>query len=271
MERELPQPDRDRLSVLTALVLVAYILTRVVVLPPATAEVRLLGLLVRVQVNTLSVMLALAGALAAAGADWLIRAHPWHPAGQSTRQHWIVPGLAALGAGAILARIPEGPAWWIGLGLAAVLLLTVLVTEFVLVDADDPRYDGAAIGVTALAYLLLAGSLYAIRASGLRATFAIPLIFLAATSVAWRLLLLDGPRPGTLAYAFVIGLAAAQIAWGLHYWPIAPLRWALMLGLAVYVGTGLIQAHLRGGIDRAARFEFSAVAVLALLGIAILR
>ncbi len=271
MDRELPQPDRDRLSVLTALVLVAYILTRVVVLPALAADVRILGLLIRVQINTLSVMLALAGALAAAGADWLIRAHPWHKPSQSTRQHWIVPGLAALGAGAILARIPEGPAWWIGLGLAVVLLLTVLVTEFVLVNSDDPRYDGAAIGVTALAYLLLAGCLFAIRASGLRATFAIPLIFIAATAVAWRLLLLDGPRPTTFSYALVIGLAAAQIAWGLHYWPIAPLRSALVLGLAVYIGTGLVQAHQRGGIDLPARFEFAAVTILALLGIAVLR
>jgi len=257
--------------VLTALVLVAYILTRVVVLPALTTEIRLLGLAVRVQVNTLSVMLVLAGALAAAGADWLIRAHPWHPAGRSTAKHWIVPGLAALGAGAILARIPQGPAWWVGLMLAAVLLLTVLATEFMLVDFDDPRYDSAAVGLTALAYLLLAGSLYAIRAGGLRATFAIPLVFLAATAVAWRLLLLERPRLESGIYASVIGVAAAQIAWGLHYWPITPLRSALILALAAYIGTGLIQAHLRGGIDRGARIEFSAVSILALLGIGFLR
>ncbi len=157
MEHELPQPDRDRLSVLTALILVAYILTRVVVLPSWAAEVRLLGLLVRVQLNTLSVMLVLAGALAAAGTDWIIRAHPWHPQGETTREHWIVPGLAALGAGAILARIPQGPAWWIGLGLAVVLLLAALVTEFVLVDADDPRYDGAAIGVMSSQHVSASG------------------------------------------------------------------------------------------------------------------
>lgn len=46
MARELPQPDRDRLSALSALVLLTYALLRVVVLPTPAVELRLLGLAV---------------------------------------------------------------------------------------------------------------------------------------------------------------------------------------------------------------------------------
>jgi hypothetical protein len=264
MDRQPPRPDRDRLSTLTALVLLAYSLTRIVILPAWSVEFTALGLILRLEVNALFVMLALAAALTAAGADWLIQAHPWHTSGQPTYPHWIIPGLASLAAWAILSRIPQGPAWWIGLGLAALLLLTVLVTEFVVFDPDDPRYDGAAVGLTALAYLLLVGVLFAIQAAALRATFAVPLVLAASSGVSWRLLRLQAPRSPVLRYALLVGLGIAQMAWGLHYWPVTPLRAALVLGLGAYVATGLALAHLRGSIDRASLLEFGAVAAMAM-------
>lgn len=270
MERRLPQPDQNRLSVITALVLLAYILPRVVVLPTVGLDLNLLGLAVRLELNTLVVMLALAGGLAAAGADWLVRAHPYQPSDRSTRSHWIVPSLATLGAGAVLARIPEGLAWWLGLALSAALLLAVLVTEYVVHDDNDLRYDGAAIGLTALCYLLVAGAFFTIRAVGLRAALAIPLVFLVSAAVAWRLLLLQQPRSPAVVYSLLIGLMVAEVAWGLHYWRLTPIRNALILGLAVYILTGLARSHIRGGIDRAARLEFGAVATLGLLAIALL-
>jgi hypothetical protein len=270
MAQELPQPDRNRLGVVMALVLLTYALLRVVVLPSLTAEVRLLGLIVRVEFNTRFVMLTLAAALTIAGADWLIRAHPWLEPGESTREHWVIPGLAALGVGAILARIPEGPAWWLGLLLAAALLAAVLATEFIVVKDEDPRYDGASVGLTALAYLLLVGSLFAIRATGLRATFAIPLFFLASTAVSWRLLHLQQPHTPMWRYAALIGLIIAQLAWGLHYWPVSPLREALVLGLGVYLGMGLALAHERQEFDRGTTIELSSVGAIALAAILIL-
>ena len=270
MVRELPQPDRDRLSVLTALVLLAYTLLRIVVLPTLTAEFSLLGLLIRLELNTRMVLLSLSAALTVAGADWLIRAHPWYQPNQPTIEHWVVPGLAALGAGAILARIPEGPGWWLGLVLAASLLIAVLATEFIVLDPDDPRYDGASVGLTALSYLLLVGALFATWATGLRATFAIPLVLAACTAVAWRLLRLQQPQSPVLTHAALIGIATSEIAWALHYWPIPPLRVSLLLGLGVYLGAGLALAHLRREMNRATALEFSARAAVARFEILIL-
>lgn len=270
MARELPQPNRDRLSVLTALVLLTYALLRIVVLPTLTVEFGLVGLLLRFELNTRIVLLSLSAALTVAGVDWLIRAHPWYQPNRPTVEHWMVPGLAALGAGTILARIPEGPAWWLGLVLAASLLVAVLATEFIVLDPDDPRYDVASVGLTALSYLLLVGALFAIRSTGLRATFAVPLVLAACAAVAWRLLRLQQPESPALLHAGLIGIVASQVAWALHYWPIPPLRASLILGLGVYLGTGLALAHLRREMDRASALEFSTVGAVALLGILIL-
>jgi len=268
--RQPPQPDRNRLSVLSALVLLSYTLLRIVELPALRAEFSVLGLLLRFEVNTRNVMLTLAAALMGAGADWLIRAHPWREPGRTTREHWVMPGLAALGVGAILARLPMGPTWWAGLGLSAVLLIAILATEFIVSEADDPRHDGAAIALATLAYLFLVGALFAIRATGQRATFAVPLVFLATAAVAWRLLKLELPDRHLALQAALVGGVLAQISWGLHYWPMTPLRYALILGLGGYLATGIARAHLREEFGRAARVEYSIVGAVALALILVL-
>jgi hypothetical protein len=265
--RQLPQPDRNRLSVLSALVLLSYTLLRIVELPALSTDFSILGLLLRFEINTRNVILTLAAALTAAGADWLIGAHPWREPGRSTREHWVMPSLAALGVGAILARLPTGPAWWVGLGFSAALIIAILATEFVVSEADDPRYDAAALGLAALAYLFLVGALFAIRATGLRATFAVPMVFLASGAVSWRLLKLELPKTHVALYAALVGFLLAQISWGLHYWPMSPVRFALIIALAGYLATGTSRAHLRRELGRATRVEFSLVGVVALAAI----
>jgi len=271
VDRVLPQPDRERLSALTALVALAYGLTRIVVLPSVSVEFSLFGVIVRLDFDTQFVMLSLAAALAASGADWLIRSHPgFEDSNAPDIDHMIVPGLAALGLGALLARVPAGVGLWIGLGLAVTLLVSVLVAEFVVVDPLDPRRDIAAIGLSSLSTLLLAGAFFAIRGTGLRAVFAVPLIFLAAAAVAGRLLTLATPRDQAWIQAGVLGAITAQAGWGLHYWPVSPVQEAMILTLLVYLGIGLISAHLAGKLGVTRWVEFGAIAALGLAAVIVL-
>jgi hypothetical protein len=271
VDRELPQPDHERLSALTALVVLAYGLIRIVVLPSVAVEVSLFGLIVRLNFDAQFVMLSLAAALAASGADWLIRSHPgFEESNAPDVDHMIVPGLAALGLGAILARVPAGIGLWIGLGLAVSLLVAVLVAEFVVVDPLDPRRDIAAVGLSSLSTLLLAGAFFAIRGTGLRAVFAVPLVFLAATAVSGRLLTFATRRGQAWTLAAVVGAVTAQIGWGLHYWRITPVQEALILTLAVYLGIGLLSAHFAGKLGISRWIEFGAIAVLGLAAVIVL-
>ncbi len=267
MDVDLPFPDRDRISSLTALVLVTYTLIRIVTLPSIETELYVLGLLIRIEFNTNSIMLSLAAALAAAGSDWLLRAHPKIEVSKPLPEHWVVPGLAAVGAGAILTRIPQGLALWVGLLLTAAVLIAVLFAEFIVLDREDPRFDRAALTLTALAYMLLVGAFFAIEAMALRAIYSIPLVLLASAAVSWRLLRLAGMGSSAAGYTIAISGVTAQIAWGLHYWPIQPLRSALLLGLIVYLGNGIAMAHPTGELDRLRVLELSGVALIALLAI----
>ncbi len=253
---------------MTALILLAYAIIRVAELPTIAPEITLAGLIIRVEINTRLIMLSLAAMLAAAGADWLLRSHPNSTPDSRTAEHWILPGLASLGLGAILSRLPEGMGLWLGLPIAAALLTAVLVAEFIVFDPQDPRYDVVALILKTLAFLLLAGSLFAVNGLGLRAIFAVPLTFAAAGSVSWRLMRLEAAFPGVaLRFALVIGVIAAQLTWALHYWPVPPLQIALINGLSVYLSYHLISLIRKGDLGRGRLIEISIVGLLGLLAI----
>jgi hypothetical protein len=270
VNQDLPLPDRDRLSSLTALVLITYGLIRMVFLPGVRIEFPLLGLLIQIEINTRLIMLILAAILTTAGADWLIRAHPNTKGRSLSFEHLIIPGLATLAGGAIVTRLPTGLSLWLGLTLSAALLMAAVISEFIVVDRGDPRYDGTALGLTILAYLLLFGAFFVFRLTGFRALFAVPLTLLASGSVSWRLLKLDFAEPGQWPYAMLIGLIAAQLAFGLHYWPVSPLRGALLLDIFLYLGNGLMTCYLARTFRKDILIEYISLAGLALLIILIL-
>ncbi len=229
------------MSALLALVGLAFISTRLVELPTLQRSFTLLGLLVTLEVNTRLVMLTLAAGLAASGAESLVRAHP-RAVGRPA-EHWLLPGLAALALGTVIVRLPEGPALWLGFATAILLLLAILSAEFVVVDEEDPRFPWAAAGLKALAYLLLVEVYFTLRALDMRAIFAIPLVFGASAAIPWRMFRLSMHPAEAVRYAPLVGALLAQIAWGLHYWPLAPLKGSLLLGVAAYIAIEGMEGH----------------------------
>lgn len=268
MRGDLPQPDRDRLSTLTALVILSYALIRIVVLPIFSVELTFAGLIFEFEVDTRLIMLTLAAALTVAGADWLLRSHPALKPGDRTFEHWIVPGLTALAAGIILTRLPEGPALWIGLAAGATLLMAVLLAEFLIHDPTDPRHDIAAVLLRTLAYLLLVGILFTMHAIDLRSVYRVPLSLAVVTVISWRLLQLPTSDDyQTIVLAMIVGGISAQLVWALHYWPLPSFRFALIVGLFAYVCNGLIETLRAGEMSSARLIEFTSVAFVGLTGI----
>jgi hypothetical protein len=266
----LPRPDRERLSALGALVLLAFTLVRLVNLPTLPFEFGVAGLLIRIEVNRAVVLVGLAAAVTVAGADWLARSHPRGPRGRARLEHVIIPGLATLATGAILTRLEPGPALWVGLALAAGLLLAVLVAEFVVIDPQDPRRMTASIGLAALAQILLTGVYFALFGLGVRAFFSIPVSLMATAAVAWRLLRLRIPESHQALYALAIGAGVAELTWGLYYLPLAAIQPALILGLLAYLAIQTTVSLLRQRLTRARALEYAAVAGLGIVAVFLL-
>lgn len=267
MTSERPQPELDRLSTLAALLLLTFGLVRIIDLPSTTFDLTALGLVVSISINSRSIMLALAVALSVVGADWLAQTHPRAPGGRRAIERWILPCLAAIGIGTLLTRIPEGPGLWLALVLAAAVLMTVFLAEFVAIDPEDRRRPVAAVGLEALSYLLLLELAFSLRLLGVRAIFAVPAQLLAGTATAWRLLRLRQPSRRVLAYGVVIGWGLAQMDWGLHYLPLLPLQGALLLTLFFYLGVGASGAILSGDPLSDRLPEYGVVCLLGLAAI----
>ena len=102
-------PDRDRLSVVTAVIVLAYALARIVELPSRLLSATLFGSSIGFELNGQVIILLMVAALISTGSDTLIRSHPrFARESMRTFAHWILPGGTALALGLLLNLAPSG-------------------------------------------------------------------------------------------------------------------------------------------------------------------
>ena len=223
---------------LIASILLAFALTSLIQSPRFTLIITLPGFYFAYPLTLGTAMSILAAALAATGMDWLTREHP-ASGGKSNIERLLLPTLTTFVAGAPLALLPTGTAWWVGFALSAVLLAGVLVAEYITIDPSAPPYALARAGLTALAYALFLILVTSLRFSGARLFLVIPVTFVVAGLISLRILHLDGTDRWDFPWAIGIGLVCAQIGAGLHYWPLTPIQFGLALTGPLYALTAL--------------------------------
>jgi hypothetical protein len=151
----------------------------------------------------------------------------------------LLPSLTAFIIGVLLDILPTGTAWWIGFIASAVFLVAVLVAEYVAIDPAAPAYALASAGLIALSHALFLLFVIALRLGGARLFLTVPAVFLAAGLVTLRTLHLRLSGRWALRWAFANGLVCAQIAAGLHYWPLSSLQFGLAVLAPQYALTAL--------------------------------
>ncbi len=257
-------PDRDRLSVLTAVILLAYALTRFVELPSREISARLLGSSIGIEFNGQFIILLMVAALISTGSDTLIRSHPRFSGGVfSGPLHWILPGATALALGLILTLAPLGPVWWLGLGLSALLLVLVLVAEYTVVERADTAFQAASFSLTALTFIVALAIFGWIRFTGTRAALSATSTASLGGLLALRLFLLNQANSQrSLIFASVIGLTCGETMWALNYWRVTPIGAGLLLLVLFYTLHGLAQQHLAGQLTRRVVVEFAVVGII---------
>lgn len=230
-------PDADRVGMLTATVLLAFALTHLIQAPEFNLEIQLPGFFFLLPLNLSTAMSVLTAGLTATGMDWLLRGHP-SLGGRPTYQWWLLPMLTAFVIGALLSTLPSGAAWVVGFLIAGTFLFFVFVAEYVVVDSGAPYYAISMAGLTAISYTLFFVLSVALRYGTVRLYILAPALFLAAALASLRILHL---RSGRWEYAWSLGIAfvCVQIASGLHYWPLSPIQFGLMLIGSLYSLTSL--------------------------------
>ncbi len=248
-------PDPTRVSVLTAAVLLAFALTRVLNAPHFfSLPISLGNFKLTLSFNMNTVIVLLAAGMTATGMDWLLRTHPSLEKGE-TRKHWLLPTLTVLVTGIALYTLPNTSIWWLGFGLGAAIFLVVALAEFVAVDPNDARYPLATAILTVLAFVIFLILAVALKAANARLVMVIPALFLAGGLAALRTLHLRLNESWEIAWAVGIGLVAAQLGAALHYLPITPVRFGLALLAPLYALTVLAVSLAEGNPFRRAFVE----------------
>lgn len=231
-------PDTNRVSILTAAILLAYALTRVISSPSLLLDFRLAGIDLLFELNLNTLLSLIAAGLAATGMDWMLRGHPL--LSNKTRfEHLLLPLLTTLVIGMALYTLPGGLAWWLGFGMGGLILVLVLLAEYVVVDSSDLRYPLAAAALTALSHGLYLIMAVALSATGARLYLLVPPLLLAAWLTALRTLHLHVGGRWEFGWATGIALVVTQLASALHYWPLTPSQFGLALLGPVYALTSL--------------------------------
>ena len=242
-------PDADRVGMLTSTVLLAFALTHLIQTPGFNLDIQLPGFLFQLPLTLSTAMGLLTAGLTATGMDWLLRGHPALN-GRPTYQWWLLPMLTTFVIGVPLAILPAGPTWWVAFLVTGTFLFFVFVAEYVVVDPGAPYYAISMAGLTAISYTLFFVLAVALRYGGLRLYILAPALFLAAALASLRILHLR--LTGRWEYAWALGIAfvCMQVASGLHYWPLSPIQFGLMLIGSLY---GLTSLAVNLGEDQPAR------------------
>jgi Protein of unknown function (DUF5656) len=254
-------PDPSRVSILTAIVLLSFALTRLVSAPAFELTIPLAGVYVSLSFNLNTLIVVLAAGLTAAGMDWLLRTHPSLEKGE-TREHWLLPTLTVLVIGVVLYTLPPTIIWWLGFGLGSVILLLVFFAEFVAVDPTDSRYPFATAVLTVLAFIIFLILAVALKASSVRLFLVAPALFLGGGLVALRTLHLRLNERWEISWAIGIGLVTVQLGAALYYMPLTPVRYGLGLLGPVYALTSLAVSLAEGRPPRQAILEPGVMLVL---------
>ena len=221
------------------MIMLAYGLNRFMEIPERAVELQLPGLFLEFKINDSILTALLVAGLAAAGADWLLRDHPaLHR--QTLLPHLLLPAVTALVIGVPLNQLTFGINWWLGLLAGTAALVIVVVAEYIAVDAQDVRQPLAAAALSAVAFVTFLVLAAALRAAGTRLLFILPALILATWLVSLRVFNLRLHGLWTVYESAIVALIVGQLAAAAHYWPLAPVRYGLLLLGPAYALTGLI-------------------------------
>ena len=119
-----------------------------------------------------------------------------------------------------------------------------ILAEYIAVDPDAPYYSASMVGLTAVSYTLFFVLSVALRTGEIRLFLITPALYLAALLASLRILHLNLSGKWEFAWAVGIALVCIQLAVGLYYWPLSPIRFGLLLVGPLY---GLVNLAINLG------------------------
>jgi hypothetical protein len=231
-------PQREKLSIVSASILISYAVLPFIQVSAREISFTVAGVLIPLRINFYNLMSFIAAAIAAAGADWLLRDHPAIQT-HSSLPHLILPAISAGALGFPLGLLEISFAWWIIMGFGSLMIILIMIAEYISLDQKDSRHPLALMILSAVSYGIFLLLCIVLRATSSR-LYVVMLIltpffaFLCLRILHFRL----GGR-WRFEWTAVITLVIAQCIVAFYYWPLTPVRYALGLLGPAYALIGI--------------------------------
>ena len=267
MQETVKPPDRNRLSVLIAVLLRGSVIFRFIELPERVWNLQLLGSPLEIHVTETWLLITLMVGLVCTGTSLILHDHPHlvEHSGRPIYVSWILPGVLIGLSAYLLARISTWPMWIGGLTLVGIAISLVISTEYTAVSPDVPGYPTARLALNVLAYLLVFTLFAIIYHTRTRSLVTATLTLLTATLLALDLLsVADVPLRRVILFAGIVGLIVGESTWALNYWQVSAWVGGLFLLLIFYITVNAAHQHLLEHLSGPILVEFIIVAIIVL-------
>ncbi len=267
MQETVKPPDRNRLSVLIAVLLLGSVIFRFIELPERVWNLQLLGSPLEIHVTETWLLITLMVGLVCTGTSLILHDHPRlvEHSGRPIYVSWILPGVLIGLSAYLVARISMWPMWIGGLTLVGIAISLVISIEYTAVSSDAPGYPTARLALNVLAYLLVFTLFAIIYHTRTRSLVTATLTLLTATLLALDLLsVADVPLRRVILFAGIVGLIVGESTWALNYWQVSAWVGGLFLLLIFYITVNAAHQHLLEHLSGPILVEFVIVAIIVL-------
>jgi hypothetical protein len=259
--------NQERLSIVIATILLAYTLAKFVNVPSRIISIDFIGILIPITINFSTIITLSVAGMTASGTDWLLRDHP-RLEEKSTLPHLLLPALTAWILSIILSNLPNDPLWWVVFTIGGGFLLLVIFAEFVVLDEEDIRRPVAIAMLSALSYAMFLALIVSLRSSNLRLVMTLPGVAISSGALSLRLVIFQNPGQLKFSEAIASLIIVTQLTAPLHYLPVSPLSFGLLLLGALYATNNFITNTSQEILSRRSLIEPVSVLVI-LWGLAI--
>lgn len=228
MQNRFHLPQADKLSIVSASILVSYALLPFIQVSAREVPLAIAGIFIPLRINFYNLMSLIAAGLAAAGTDWMLRDHPGFEQ-RASLPHLILPASAAGALGFPLGLLEASAEWWIIMGLGSLLIVMILFAEFISIDEKDSRYPLALMVLSAVSYGIFFLVIIALRAANSRLYLMLLILPAFFLFLCLRVLQFRVGGRWRFEWAAVVTLIITQFMIAFYYWPLTPIRYALGL------------------------------------------
>jgi hypothetical protein len=215
-------PNRERLSVVVATIMLAYAISQAIDLPTNPTPIVVGGIIVPLRFDMNFIVTLAVAVMTASGTDWIIRDHPG-VSQTTTLPHLLLPTLSAWVLSISLNNLADVPFKWLVLLVGGSFLLIVILAEYFVLNPDDYRAPIGVALLTSIAYAMILALSVTLESTDQRLIVSIPAIMIGTAVLSMRILQLQTGQGWPWLETTACILFVTQTAAALHYLPLTPL------------------------------------------------